>query len=63
MDDDTIKDDELNEAPEGDEELVDGITPKKKKGLLDDENIESADDLAEDELEEEEEPFDDVDAM
>ncbi len=51
-------DDELDTDEPGDEEH-----PKKKKGLLDDENVESLDDAAEDELADEEEPYDDVDEM
>ncbi len=53
MEDETIRDDE----PEGDIPLDDDLD-KKKKDLLDD-DVESVDDLAEEELEEEE-PFDDV---
>jgi len=58
MDDDIIKDDELHTDPElaGDEPLDEKLKPKS---LLDDEAVESADDLAEDELDVEE-PFDDV---
>ena len=58
MDEDTIKDDELASDPEilGDELLDEKLKPKS---LLDDEAVESADDLAEDELDVEE-PFDDV---
>ena len=53
--DDIIKDDEL------DPELPTDEVDLKKKPLLDDEDVESIEDLAEEELEEEE-PFDDVNA-
>ena len=56
MEDDILKDDELE--PEAPVDELEG----KKKSLLDDEDVESIEDLAEEELEEEE-PFDDVDTM
>ncbi|MEK7227650.1 MAG: hypothetical protein AAB641_02050 [Patescibacteria group bacterium] len=56
MEDDIIKDDELeNEVPEGE-------LDSKKKPLTDDEDVESVEDLAEEELDVEE-PYDDVDTM
>ena len=61
MDDEVIKDDDLEARPI-DDEIIDEDHPKKPKSLLDDDAVESADDLAEEELEEEE-PFDDVDAL
>ena len=53
--DDILKEDELEGDAPLDELEIDG----KKKDLLDEE-VESADDLAEEELDEPEEPFDDV---
>ncbi|OGF86576.1 MAG: hypothetical protein A2832_02285 [Candidatus Zambryskibacteria bacterium RIFCSPHIGHO2_01_FULL_44_22b] len=57
MDDETIKDDELEPRPASDESTEEELI--KPKSLLDDEAVESADDLAEEELDVEE-PFDDV---
>ena len=60
MDDETIKgDEELDPEAPLDEELIDG---KKKPPLLDDE-VESADELADEEELEEDEPFDDVNPL
>lgn len=58
--DEEIRDEELHEEPE-DLDAVE-MAEKKKKDLLD-EDTDSLDDLAEDELEEEEESFDDVDLI
>lgn len=64
MEDEVIKDDELGHGDLEGDELVDEEHPKKPKSLLDDENIESADDMAEDELElDKEDLMDDVEEM
>lgn len=61
MEDDVIKDDELEREREGGptDDTLDEEGHKKPKSLLDDENVVSADDIEEEELDVEE-PFDDV---
>ena len=62
MEDDVLKEDD--EPVEGGVEDVEGLEhepdAKKKKDLLNPEETESLDDLEDEELEDEEEPFDDI---
>lgn len=59
MEDDILKNDDEHELDA--DAPLDELEEKKKKDLID-EDVESVEDLAEEELEEEE-PFDDVDLM
>lgn len=60
MDDESIKDDELEAGIPDADDIIDEDNPKKPKSLLDDENVESLDDAADDELADDEEPYDDT---
>ncbi|OHA92325.1 MAG: hypothetical protein A3J09_02510 [Candidatus Zambryskibacteria bacterium RIFCSPLOWO2_02_FULL_51_21] len=61
-DEDILKepDEPVEDETEGADDLDHEVVDKKKKDLLNPEETESLDDLEDEELEDEEEPFDDV---
>ena len=61
MDDEVLRDDEpIDDGEASVDDLEHDVEGKKKKDLLKPEETESLEDLEDDELEDEEEPFDDV---